>query len=139
MLSRSFDKATLIESNQFPVEHGPFDVVIANWVLHFIKDRVNYLHDIKRSLSPGGMLILTEKIAGSLLANELYHDFKRRNGMTEEQIEEKKQRLEGVLIAYPLEWYFEELRKAGFDKIEIINVNTVFFTFMATLSENEQD
>ena len=52
MLARSFDKATLIESEQFPAEHGPFDVVIANWVLHFIDEREQYLEDIKQSL-PG--------------------------------------------------------------------------------------
>ena len=131
MLARSFDKATLIESEQFPAEHGPFDVVIANWVLHFIKDRRAYLEDIKKSLAPGGVLILTEKITGSLLANELYYDFKRRNGMTEEQIEEKKQRLEGVLDTYPLQWYLDNLTELGFKQIDIINANTVFVSLLA--------
>ena len=132
MLARSFDKATLIESEQFPVEHGPFDVVIANWVLHFIHDRQDYLQTIKDSLSEKGVLILTEKIAGSELANELYHDFKRANGMTEQQIEEKKQRLEGVLVTYPLQWYFEQLASLGFQHIEVINANTVFVTLLAS-------
>lgn len=133
MLSRSFDKAVLIESEEFPVEHGPYDVVIANWVLHFIKDREQYLEDIKKSLTSGGVLILTEKVAGSQLANDLYHDFKRRNGMTDEQIEEKKQRLEGVLIPYPIDWYMGMLKSLGFDSVEIINVNTVFVTFLAAM------
>lgn len=133
MLARSFNQAILIESEKFPTEHGPFDVVIANWVLHFIKDRKQYLEDIKKSLNPNGALILTEKVLGSQLANDLYHDFKRRNGMTEEQIEEKKQRLEGVLIPYPVDWYINELTAMGFQSVEVINVNTVFVTFLVRI------
>ena len=131
MLARSFDKATLIESEQFPVEHGPFDVVIANWVLHFIHDREAYLQSIKDSLSNTGVLILTEKLAGSELANELYHDFKRANGMTEQQIEEKKQRLQGVLTPYPLQWYLDTLGRLGFKQIDVVDANTVFITLLA--------
>lgn len=131
MLSRSFDKATLIQSESFPVEHGPFDVVIANWVLHFIKDRETYLETITKSLSPNGVLILTEKVVGSSLANELYYDFKRSNGMTEEQIENKKQRLEGVLTTYTINWYLDKLNSLGFKQIDVVNANTVFVTLLA--------
>ncbi len=74
-------------------------------------------------------------MSGSPLANELYHDFKRRNGMTEEQIEEKKQRLEGVLVPYPIDWYLQTLSGLGFENVEIINVNTVFVTFVASNNE----
>lgn len=132
MLARSFDKATLIQSEKFPVEHGPFDVVIANWVLHFIKDREHYLEAIKKSLAPNGILILTEKVSGSSIANELYYDFKRSNGMTEQQIEEKKQRLEEVLTTYPLSWYFEKLDRMGFKQVEVINSSMVFVTLLAS-------
>lgn len=132
MLARSFDKATLIQSEIFPESHGPFDVVIANWVLHFIEAREAYLEAIQRSLNPDGVLILTEKISASPLANELYYDFKRANGMTEEQIEEKKQRLEGVLVTHPLAWYQEKLAALGFNQVDVINANTVFVTLLAS-------
>lgn len=131
MLARSFDQASLIQSEQFPFEHGPFDVVIANWVLHFIKDREAYLRDIKNALSADGVLILTEKVSGSALANELYYDFKRANGVSEEEIEIKKQRLEGVLTTYPLNWYLDTLAGLGFRQVDIINANTVFVTLLA--------
>lgn len=131
MLARSFDKATLIRSERFPIEHGPFDVVIANWVLHFIPQREQYLRAIKDSLSQEGVLILTEKLAGSRLANELYYDFKRRNGMTEQQIEEKKQRLQGVLVPFPLRWYLDTLDSLGFKQVDVIHANTVFVTLLA--------
>ena len=132
MLARSFDQATLIHSEQFPVAQGPFDVVIANWVLHFIKDRESYLKAIRDSLRPNGVLILTEKVSGSALANELYYDFKRSNGMTEQQIEEKKQRLAGVLTTYPLNWYLEKLTSVGFRRVEVINAHPVFVTLLAS-------
>ncbi len=132
MLARSFDQATLIQSEKFPVEHKPFDVVMANWVLHFIEDRENYLEAIRHCLSPDGVLILTEKVSASPLANELYYDFKRRNGVTEAQIEEKKQRLEGVLTTYPINWYLDKLKQLGFKQIDVINANTVFVTLLAS-------
>lgn len=131
MLARSFDKATLIQSERFPLDRGPFDVIIANWVLHFIRDREEYLKAIKDSLQDDGILILTEKISGSRLANDLYYDFKRRNGVTEEQIEEKKQRLEGVLTSFHLQWYLDTLGGLGFRQIDIINANAVFVTLLA--------
>lgn len=132
MLARSFEKATLIQSEQFPIQHGPFDVIIANWVLHFIKDRERYLKTIKDALSPKGVLILTEKVSGSALANELYYDFKRSNGLSEQQIEEKKQRLEGVLTTYPFTWYLDRLALLGFNQVEVINAHTVFVTLLAS-------
>jgi len=132
MLARSFDQASLIQSEQFPLEHGPFDVVIANWVLHFIKDREAYLRDVKNSLSPNGVLILTEKLTASALANELYYDFKRANGVREKEIEIKKQRLEGVLTTYPLSWYLDTLTGLGFTQVDVINANTVFVTLLAS-------
>ena len=132
MLSRSFTEATLIQSERFPVEHGPFDVVIANWVLHFIQQREAYLRDIKDALSADGVLILTEKVSGSELANELYYDFKRANGVSEEEIEIKKQRLEGVLTTYPLSWYLDTLARLGFTQVDVINANTVFVTLLAS-------
>jgi len=132
MLARSFARATLIESDHFPVDYGPFDVVISNWVLHFIKDRESYLEDITSSLTPNGVLILTEKVSASPLANELYYDFKRSNGLSEQQIEEKKQRLAGVLVTYPLDWYLARLKSLGFEQIDVVNANSVFVTLLAS-------
>lgn len=131
MLARSFDKASLIHSDHFPVEKGPFDVVIANWVLHFIPEREAYLKAIQQSLSENGLLILTEKMSGSELANELYYDFKRANGVSEADIELKKQRLEGVLTTWPLSRYLDKLESLGFRQVELINANTVFVTLLA--------
>ncbi|MEE3326911.1 MAG: hypothetical protein VX252_06240, partial [Myxococcota bacterium] len=73
----------------------------------------------------------TEKVSSSALAHELYYEMKRRNGVTEAEIEEKRRQLEGVLITRPLGWYFEKLENIGFRSVEVINSNAVFPTLMA--------
>ena len=131
MLEKSFNQATLIHSEQFPEQHAPFDYVINNWTLHFIEERVAYLQAIKRSLSPGGTLILTDKVSTSALTHELYYDMKRANGLSESEIKQKQQQIAGVLVTYPLTWYIETLNDLGFKQIEVINANPAFVTFMA--------
>ena len=131
MLQQSFNQATLIHSRQFPAQHAPFDYVIMNWTLHFIEERFAYLKAIKRSLARGGRLILTDKVSTSEFTHELYYDFKRANGVSETEIEQKRAQIKGVLVTYPMTWYLETLHTLGFENIEIINANTAFITFIA--------
>lgn len=136
MLDRSFNKATLIHANDFPLEHGPFDVVIANWVLHFVKEREQYLADIRTSLSRDGILILTEKVSSSEFSHELYYDIKRDNGVREAEIVKKRKQIEGVLATRDVSWYLNILHELGFKHVDIINSNTVFVTIMAQLEDH---
>ncbi|QTR47288.1 class I SAM-dependent methyltransferase [Thiothrix litoralis] len=131
MLAQSFQQATLIHSEDFPEAHGPFDYVLNNWTLHFIRNPLNYLEAIKRSLAPGGTLILSDKVSSSECVHDLYYDYKRTNGVTEEEILRKRQQIEGVLVTYPFTWYLNALTNLGFEQIEIINANAAFVTFMA--------
>ncbi len=137
MLNRSFNKATLIHSDTFPIDHSPFDVVIANWVLHFIDQREAYLQAIKSALSHHGIFILTEKLMSSSLAHSLYDQFKHDNGMTTDEINKKRKQLKGILTPYSLAWYLKTLEEAGFDSIDIINANSVFVTFL--IQQNRVD
>jgi 2-polyprenyl-3-methyl-5-hydroxy-6-metoxy-1,4-benzoquinol methylase len=53
MISKSFPDATIIRSSKFPSEYAPFDMVTANWTLHFILEgRDQYLRDIYAGLKP---------------------------------------------------------------------------------------
>jgi len=131
MLKRSFAKATLIHSDSFPEAHGPFDYVLNNWTLHFIRNPLGYLESIMRALAPGGTLILSDKVSSSERVHELYYDQKRSNGVTEAEIEKKRQQIDGILVTYPSSWYLNALSSVGFEHIEIINANTAFVTFMA--------
>ena len=131
MIDRSFDQATLIHSEDFPAEHGPFDYVLNNWTLHFIRNPLEYLKCIKKNMSAGGVLILSDKVTSSELTHDLYYDYKRDNGVTEAEIEKKRQQIEGILVTYPSSWYLNALSNLGFEQIEIVNANAAFVTFMA--------
>lgn len=76
-------------------------------------------------------LILSDKVTSSECAHALYYDYKRDNGVTEEEIEKKRQQTEGVLVTYPLSWYLNTLQALGFQGVEVINAHTSFVTFMA--------
>ena len=131
MLERSFSGATLICSETFPEAQGPFDYVLNNWTLHFIRNPLRYLEAIIRAMSPGGILILSDKVSSSELVHDLYYDYKRSNGVSEVEIEKKRQQIDGVLVTYPSSWYLNALSNTGFEQIEIINANASFVTFIA--------
>jgi SAM-dependent methyltransferase len=131
MLDHSFRHATLVCSPDFPQDLAPFHVVLANWVLHFISDREQYLSSIAASLAPGGLLILSEKVVSTPMCHDLYHDFKRGNGLSESDIETKQSRLRGVLTPYPLQWYLATLPERGFESVEVIDAHYSFVTILA--------
>ena len=126
--------AQLILSKNFPRHQGRYDAVLANWTLHFIKDRKTYLTAIAESLSTNGVLILTEKTQSSKIMQALYREFKRANGLTDEEIRIKEQQLAGVLTPYPVDWYLRLLPQLGFAQIEIINARYGFVSFLAQKS-----
>jgi len=99
--------------------------------LHFIRNPLEYLKCIKENMSAGGVLILSDKVTSSELTHDLYYDYKRDNGVTEAEIEKKRQQIEGILVTYPSSWYLNALSSLGFEQIEIVNANAAFVTFMA--------
>jgi hypothetical protein len=103
---------------------------LANWTLHFVKDKAQYLQDIYDSLTPGGYLILSDKTTQSDIVKNLYYDFKRQQGLSEEYIKEKEQKLIGVMHSVSAEWYLKQLRLTGFATSDIINSDRGFVTFL---------
>lgn len=96
-------------------------LTLAIFTLQFVplEHRLRVLEDVRRSLRPGGALLIAEKVAGgSLWAHELlvelYHDHKRRHGYTDEQIEAKARALEGVLCPLTTAGVEQLLAGAGF-------------------------
>ena len=124
--------AHIVKRDTFPVDKGPFRVVICNWTLHFIKDKETYLKDIYDSLQPGGSLILTDKTYNDGIDLELYHDFKRTRGVTEVEIMAKAESVKNVMYIDPPEWYLSTLKSIGFEKISIIDADYCFTSFLAT-------
>lgn len=100
-------------------------VVVLNFTLQFIPppQRLALLQRIYAGLNPGGILILSEKIAFSKpeqqqLHTVLHHDFKRANGYSDLEISQKRSALENVMIPEPLAVHQKRLQKAGFSCAE---------------------
>ncbi len=131
MVKNSMHQDHVILSDTFPQGQPPFHLVCANWTLHFVKARKEYLQDIYDGLAPGGFLIISDKMQGNPFILDLYHDFKRKNGISEQQIKDKAEAIRGVLDPYPLSWYMSELENIGFCDVNIINAYYHFTTILA--------
>lgn len=96
-------------------------VVVMNFTLQFIPlaERLALIKRIHQGLKPGGILILSEKIAfedpaRQQLHDELHLDFKRANGYSDLEISQKRTALENVMIPETLTCHQQRLQKAGF-------------------------
>lgn len=96
-------------------------VVVLNFTLQFIPpaQRLEVIRSIYQGLRPGGILVLSEKIAFAEPAQqqtlmELHHDFKRANGYSDLEISQKRTALENVMIPETLACHQERLAAAGF-------------------------
>jgi len=100
-------------------------IVTLCWALQFVRPlhREGLIRRIYDSLVDHGALIITEKVltnSGDMnrLFIELYYEFKRRNGYSDEQITQKREALENVLIPYRVEENMLLFRRAGFTSVE---------------------
>jgi len=96
-------------------------VVVLNFVLQFVLEekRPALIKKIYHGLNPGGVLILSEKIAfGDSDENQrqivLHEAFKRAQGYSEMEISRKRSALENVLVPETLESHHSRLKLAGF-------------------------
>jgi tRNA (cmo5U34)-methyltransferase len=100
-------------------------VVVLNFTLQFIPpaERTALLHGIAEGLLPGGILILSEKIAFGdeavqALFTDMHHGFKRSQGYSELEIAQKRSALEQVLVPETLQQHRQRLLAAGFRTVE---------------------
>jgi len=98
-------------------------VAVLNLVLQFIAvdDRYPLLTKIYDGLLPGGVFILSEKIAFADPTEEqqqveMYHAFKRLNGYSDLEINQKRTALENVLVLDTLAAHLERLNAIGFSQ-----------------------
>ena len=120
--------ARYVHSNKFPNE--PFDAVLCNWTLHFIKDKIPYLKDIFDNLSSGGFLVLSEKTSLDLVGIKFYHQLKRKNGVSEQEILNKEASVANIMYINHPKWYLDTLAQVGFQNIQIIDASWCFTTFL---------
>ena len=101
-------------------------VVVLNFTLQFIpvENRLDFLGKIYRGLLPGGILILSEKLkfedpVQQELQTAMHHAFKRANGYSELEINQKRTALEEVLIPETLSQHRDRLLLVGFSSTEV--------------------
>lgn len=128
--SMRFSKDNLVKCiymdlrEEFP--QGTFNVVTS--ILSIMFTPINYrqqiIQSVYDSLDFDGMFIMVEKVLGesAYLNNmqiNIYHDMKKQNGYTQEQIDRKKLALEGVQVPVTNSWNIELLKQAGFRQVDV--------------------
>lgn len=107
------------------LRYDSMDVVISCLTLQFIpiEHRQKAFENIYNALEPGGAFLIVEKVIGNTSTIdgafvEEYHDLKRDNEYTQEQIASKRKSLEGILVPLTSSMNETMLRQAGFSKID---------------------
>lgn len=97
-------------------------VVLAVLTLQFValERRQRVLDDIRRAIAPDGALLVVEKVTGGtglagVTLEAEYLEMKARHGYTAEQIDAKREALQGVLVPLTADENEERLRHAGFE------------------------
>ena len=121
------DIATYVVQDTFPT--GRYDMILCNWTLHFIRNKLDYLHRMRDGLNEGGSLIISEKISKDPALIKMYHDHKTRLGVSKEVIEQKQKQLENVMFIESMDWYQRTLQDMGFG-VSIIDADWCFATFL---------
>ncbi len=121
----SFVPVALVCSDIRDVALDNASVIVLNLTLQFIppEERLALLKKIYNGLKPGGILILSEKIAfddrqQQELQDELHLEFKRAQGYSDLEISQKRSALENVMIPESLSTHEARLKNAGFATIE---------------------
>ncbi len=107
------------------IEIKAASVVAMNFTLQFVPadERQALLDRIWQGLKPGGVLLLSEKVAFPDAAQQQrltdwHHDFKRANGYSELEISQKRTALERVMVPDSLETHQRRLQRAGFSAVQ---------------------
>lgn len=139
-LSRHLDPASfsLICDDITQIDFQPASVIVLNLTLQFVPlaEREALLKRLYAALLPGGILILTEKLAYTDTAQQtfmtdLYMEFKRANGYSELEISQKRTALENVLIPESLDTHQQRLAAVGFSASYVWFQNLLFASLVA--------
>jgi len=115
-----------IEADICDIEIENASMVVLNYTLQFIQParRQALIARIFQGLRPGGILVLSEKIAfGDIHKQELFidlhHSFKRANGYSDLAISQKRQAIDNILIPETIPQHRQRLTQAGFKNADV--------------------
>ena len=101
-------------------------IVVLNFTLQFVppSKRQRIIETIYKGMLPGGLLILSEKIAFEDARQEelnvhMHHTFKRSNGYSELEVSQKRSALDHVLTPESLSTHQRRLSSAGFSSCDV--------------------
>lgn len=121
----SKESLSFLEGDILKTDFQEAGAIILNYTLQFIRPllRQELLNKIVKSLRPGGILIVSEKVVSSdpLLNRSyinFYLNFKRTQGYSEIEITKKREALENILVPFSAKENLEMLKNAGFQSVE---------------------
>jgi len=122
------------------------DLVISLFTMHFLSaaERLQILQKAYQCLRDGGALIMAEKVLAEEgrindLWTELYWDFKKRQGLQDDQILQKARSLRGILRPFTITENLKQLRMIGFKSIDIFFKWYNFAGILAIKIPNSED
>ena len=107
-----------------------FKAIMANWVLHFNKNKTDIINQMGASID-NGFVFISDKMITTDYVSKKYYQWKHSQGVSWEDIKLKEHSLQGVMFIHPIEWYIETLKQAGFVQIEVIDAKWGFVSLLA--------
>lgn len=137
-LDNEITPVDLLCSDILAIDFEPCSVVVMNFTLQFLplESRLALLTKIHDALVPGGVMVLSEKLAFSepqeqTEQQELHWLFKRANGYSDLEISQKRNAIEKVLLAESEQTHLTRLKTAGFEQAFSWYQCFNFFSFLA--------
>ena len=116
-----------LRDDDLRVKYPPVSASVTLCVLTLQFIPIEYRHAVVSNIYshtvPGGAVILVEKVLGrsvktDSILTKTYHNLKRDNGYTQDDIDRKRLSLEGVLVPVTDRWNEELLTSSGFTDVE---------------------
>lgn len=114
-----------IEADIRDIQVENASVVVLNFTLQFVppEDRATLIKSIYNGMSPGGILILSEKVtfasSQSVVQNDLHIAFKKAQGYSDLEISQKRSALENVMLLDSVDTHLSRLTDVGFGTAEV--------------------
>jgi tRNA (cmo5U34)-methyltransferase len=119
-------EVSIIQADIQDVEITRASMVVMNYTLQFLplEQRPAIIRKIATGMSPGGVLVLSEKVAHDdpvieKTLQNLHHEFKRRNAYSELEISRKRAALENVLVPESVDTHKQRLKDSGFSHVGV--------------------